>query len=268
MITDQNSLKNFFIGKVSYFSSRYIYLRYNYNDFKKYSNEIEIGQFLLVSSYDENKYILSQIVDIYDVVSYKEEDIRTSISNNGNITSLERDIYLFIELKIKPLFLIDNDKISWNLKTIRLKDIFWVNSEIRKKIFDKIINSNFSDDLEFLTFDLNGCKIFIRGIIFSIGLQNCFENIKSNKKIDFINFSELKNFNQYSTKNKNLVVFIENRYQLLKLSNLFFIPDFIIGKNLLKIDYDIILRIFQIRNDYLDIFSDKVYLIHKGIIFF
>ncbi|MCS7165910.1 MAG: hypothetical protein RMJ51_06550 [Candidatus Calescibacterium sp.] len=273
------------IGKVASFYGGYIYLRYRYNDFIKNSLYLNVGNFLVVSSINENNYILAQIVDIYDAVIEKEENLRISIANDGSITSTEIDIYLFIELKLKPLFEFNAKELvtKKSMFTTRLKDVFLFDGDLKKDFYKvffsinpkaQVVNLKFAED------------VLVYGVVFLLGIddflgipedsyvtifdyQKFSKRIPKKRKAFFISPSVFLN-NYYDLKNLDGVVFVKisNRMELIKLANRYLIPHFIVGRNLLRSDYDIICRLVGIRNDYLSCFSwCNYYLIHKGVIF-
>lgn len=262
------------IGKVVCFQNGYVIMRYNYSKFVNYVEKIGIGNFVFVSSIFPNRIILGQIVDIYDVHTDQEENIRSSIANNGDITSLERDIYLFIEVKIKLLFGIEgNDFIFDGFEiTSRLRDVYLVSKDSRKRVFEKIFNFesvNFEKKGKLSVKLRDGTEILLKGLIFVIGNVPAKIDNSQNENIKFIGYKEfmnnkgllLKTFSDVGT----MVVKIENRSELIKISNCFVRPSFIVGENLVKTDYDILKRMIIFKSDYIP--YNGLYVIYKGIIF-
>lgn len=290
------------IGKVASFYGGYIYVRYRHNDFMKHSYHLNVGNFLVVVSVN-NKYILSQIVDIYDVLIEKEESIRTSIANDGSITSTEVDIYLFVELKLKPLVEFDTKRLfpSGSMVTTRLKEVFVFDQNIREHFYNIFFDSGryFVKTFVSKDFPLYGL-VFLIGIEDFLGIpendrivldnsENSFTfndnrvdrtrkklkkifNFLNSSKIFFVNSFIFVNYFSHFIDiiNNGGIVFVRifNRLELLKLINGYLKPDFIVGKKLVKADYDIISKLIMIRNDYLySFFFSEIYIIHKGIIF-
>ncbi|MCS6955791.1 MAG: hypothetical protein NZM44_05490, partial [Candidatus Calescibacterium sp.] len=290
------------IGKVASFHGGYIYVRYRYNDFMKNNYYLNVGNFLVVLSVN-NKYILSQIVDIYDVLIEKEENIRTSIANDGSITSTEVDIYLFVELKLKPVIEFDTKGLFPNgsMITTRLKEVFVFDKNIREHFYNIFFDSG-----RYFVKTIVSKDLPLYGLIFLIGIDNFLGIPKNNyvvldnprdslifhknkidknqkrlkkvfnfsniSKVFFVNSSAFMSYSSYFIDiiNNGGIVFVRifNRIELLKLMNGYFNPDFILGRKLVKTDYDIISKLTMIRNDYLDnFFFSEVYVIHKGIIF-
>lgn len=280
--------KKFEIGKVASFQEGYIFLRYNYSNFLKYSQHLKIGNFLLISSLHDNTFLVGQITNIYDTINQQEEEIRISIANNGDISSLERDIYLFIEVKIKPLFIIENNEIFFNKNdlTLRLKSVYYMNNELKSGVFFKIFN-NFDKYSFYITLNVQN-QIKLWGLIVSLGnfenflslekennvidLRKIKKNIKFNEnfinKILILNYDNFLKFFDYKFLEKNVVILeIKNRIELIKLASDYIAPDFIIGKNLLPEDYRIIQKITFLKNDYISFFCDKFFIIYQGIVF-
>lgn len=262
------------IGKVVSFYNGYIHVRYNYSNFLRYAKDFEIGNFLIVSSNKENNYIVAQIVDIYDVFNEREENIRISIANNGDITITERDIYLFVEMKLKPLIRFNEKEIDWNVGifTSRLKDVFVFDGQIKnaflKLFFNKIIK-NFDKNIK--SIDKVGIKnllkfdnFVIKGIVLVVGIDiyNIF-NKNHDGKVKVFYLDEFKESKSSFSENELIFLIIKNRNELMEISNDYIIPSLVIGKNLLKADYEILSKIIMLRNDY---FFTEFYLIQNGFI--
>lgn len=275
----------FCIGKFASFHGGYIYVRYRRNDFIKYSSYLGIGDFMVISSVNKHNYILAQIVDIYDVIIDREENLRISIANDGSITSTEMDIYLFIELKLKPIIEFNTKDLvtRGNIFTTRLKEVFLFD-DVLKRDFHRVF---FSVSPKVQVVNVSFLKdVSLYGVVFLVGIDD-FLGISENsyvmildrhkwknpylldKKIFFVSSSIFLDY-YHDLKSPNRVIFVKmsTRTELIRIVNKYLVPDFIIGKNLLKSDYDIIYRLVPIRNDYLPCFSFcNYYLIHKGVIF-
>lgn len=276
------------IGKVTSFKDGYIYVRINYSNFLKFYSYLKLGVFLGVSSNKGGSYLVGQLVDIYDVIfNQKENEITVAVTNIGDITSMERDIYLFLELKIKPLFEFSQNNFyvfNENLPII-LGDVFIIND------YYKIVTDFISSNNEKYVFNLPILgKVKINGLVFTLGFNNldiknlinpdfnvvfCSEN--NNKLSDYDDGEVvvldsslfIKHMDKYSINQGSLfIVNIKNRMDLMKLVNSYIFPDFVIGRKMLKIDYDLLSRILVLKNDYLsDFFYYQYYIIHRGVIF-
>ncbi len=260
------------IGKVVSFYNGYIHVRYNYSNFLKYANNFKIGKFLIVSSNKENNYIIAQIVDIYDVFNEREENIRVSIANNGDITVTERDIYLFVEMKLKPLIQFNEKEIDWDVGifTNRLKDVFFFDGQIKnaflKLFFNKIIK-NFDKNIKDIgklgiknLFD----NLVMKGVVLLLGIDFYdYSNKCNNSNFKIFYLDEFKESKSSFSENELIFLIIKNRNELMEIANDYIIPSLVIGKNLLKADYEILSKMIMLRNDY---FFAKFYLIQNGFI--
>jgi len=318
-----------FIGKVSSFQNGYIFVKFNYTNFLKVANLISLGDYLFVSALNEENYILGQIVDIYDSIMFEnEQNIRSMIANNGDITSTEKDIYLYVELKIKPVAQLNKDgKIIKDIPlTILLRDVFVFNE--KSKVQTDIILNNFFDlNKNSKKNKFNSLDEIIKddplGFLNSLFEYNNISQIenKNSKVVFLINCNFLGTFNKeinlneeakkygfsfiqeedllekdqkikinettekiiFLTNSKGFLNFfqdnlffnpniifllkINTRSDLEKISSLYLNPSIIIGKNLLKTDYEILKNIVNLKNDYLDIFSSSFFVIFKNILF-
>ncbi|MFN4219566.1 MAG: hypothetical protein ACK4GJ_01430 [bacterium] len=265
------------IGKSVCFQNGYVIVRYNYSKFINYVDKLNTGNFVLISSVVQDRILVGQIVDIYDADSNQEENIRSSIANNGDITSLERDIYLFIEVKIKLLFAIEGNKFVFDNfgVTSRLKNVYLLSKDCKKYIFENIFNFegvnskdvSFENNQKILISLSDDIQVKVRGLIFAIGNVlnkiDSFKNVKSIGYKEFISNKEL--FLKASSDHGTVVVKINNRLELIKLSNSYVKPDFVIGENLIKEDYQILKRMIILKSDYIP--YNGLYLIYNGVIF-
>ncbi|MEN3015203.1 MAG: hypothetical protein ABDH21_03985 [bacterium] len=245
-----------YIGKIASFKNGYAYIRYSYSEFEKHSSFLKVGDLLAICTNNQDRYILGQIVDVYDtIISDREHEIKAAIARDGGITLTEIDIYLFVEVKVKPIIEFDRYGVQIPLQSIplRLRDVYFIDLETKKNII-KLINKNTAKngiDIHMPYLD----SFLIHGVVLLIGLT--MEEVF--KKEDLLTIK--KNPEKLS------VIQIAKRTDLFKFSNSYVSPSLIIGKKLLKVDYDIISRFVLLLNDYLPCFSTcEFYIIYQGVV--